>query len=252
MKHKKIQLTTFIGILILLLTNLSFAETIHVAVAANFTNAAKEISKIFSEKTGHKVILSYGASGLLYMQIKESAPFHVFLSADKEFPKRLADENFGVTASQFTYAIGKLVLWSKKSELPPSDQILKNGNFTKISIANPALAPYGSAAIEVMNALKVYDTLRSKIVQGNSIAQAFQFIDTDNAEIGFIAQSQIIDRKDGMSWLIPQNLYTQISQDAILLKSAEKNIAAQEFLIFLRGETAKDIIRKYGYGSLNQ
>lgn len=103
-----------------------------------------------------------------------------------------------------------------------------------------------------MNALKVYDTLRSKIVQGNSIAQAFQFIDTDNAEIGFIAQSQIIDRKDGMSWLIPQNLYTQISQDAILLKSAEKNIAAQEFLIFLRGETAKDIIRKYGYGSLNQ
>lgn len=145
-----------------------------------------------------------------------------------------------------------MVLWSKKLELPPSDQILKNGNFTKISIANPALAPYGSAAIEVMNALKVYDTLRSKIVQGNSIAQAFQFIDTDNAEIGFIAQSQIIDRKDGMSWLIPQNLYTQISQDAILLKSAEKNIAAQEFLIFLRGETAKDIIRKYGYGSLNQ
>jgi len=252
MKYKKIKLVSIIGILILNFTCSCLAETVHVAVAANFTNAAKDIAKAFREKTGHEVILSFGASGLLYTQIKEGAPFHVFLSADKEFTQKLVEDNFGVATSRFTYAIGTLVLWSKKSDIILNEQVLKNGQFSRISIANPAIAPYGSAAIEVMTALKVYDSLKSRLVRGNSISQAFQFIDTGNAEIGFVALSQIIDRKDGIFWQIPQNLYTQIRQEAILLKSAEQNSAAKEFLVFLNGSAAHDLIRKYGYGIFTQ
>ena len=252
MKYKKIKLISFIGLWILNFTCACLAETVHLAVAANFMNAAKDIVKAFKEKTGHEVILSSGSSGLLYMQIKEGAPFDVFLSADKEFSKKLVEENSGVAASQFTYAIGALILWSKKSDIPLSEQALKNGHFSRIAIANPALAPYGSAAIEVMKALKVYDSLKSEIVQGNSISQAFQFIESGNAEIGFVALSQIIDRKDGSFWQIPQNLYTPLYQEAVLLKSAEQNKAAKEFLFFLKGSAAQDIIRKYGYGISSQ
>ena len=150
MKYKKIKLISFIGLWILNFTCACLAGTVHLAVAANFMNAAKDIVKAFKEKTGHEVILSSGSSGLLYIQIKEGAPFDVFLSADKEFSKKLVEDNSGVAASQFTYAIGALILWSKKSDIPLSEQVLKNGHFSRIAIANPALAPYGSAAIEVM------------------------------------------------------------------------------------------------------
>ena len=248
MKLQTIKLYVLSAVLFGLLANPCFAETVNVAVAANFTDAAKEIAKQFKEKSGHDAVLSFGASGQFYTQIKENAPFQVFLSADEERPKKLIEEGFGVGGSEFTYAIGKLVLWSKKSGFVKNEEVLKKGDFSKLSIANPASAPYGVAAIEVMKALKVYDALQPKIVQGNNIAQAFQFVDTENAELGFIAQSQIVDRKEGASWQVPQKLYSEIKQDAVLLKTGEKNEAAKAFLAFLKGSVAKEIIKKFGYG----
>ena len=223
------------------------AEVVNIAVAANFTDAAKEMAQVFKEKTGHEAVLSFGPSGQFYAQIKENAPFQIFLSADQERPKKLVDEGFGAADSVFSYAIGKLVLWSKKPGFVKNEEVLKKGNFTKISIANPASAPYGAAAVEVMKALNVYDALEAKIVQGNSIAQTFQFIETENAELGFIAQSQIITRTDGSGWQVPQKLYKEIRQDAVLLKSGENNEAAKAFITFLKGSVAKNIIKKFGY-----
>jgi molybdate transport system substrate-binding protein len=225
----------------------AFAETVNIAVAANFTDPAKEMAQIFKEKTGHDAILSFGPSVQLYTQIKESAPFQIFLSADGELPKKLIEEGSAVPDSSFTYAIGRLVLWSKKSGFVKNEDVLKKGNFTKLSIANPASAPYGVAAVEVMKALNVYDALQSKIVQGNSIAQAFQFVDSENAELGFIAQSQIMTRADGSGWQVPQKLYKEMRQDAVLLKSGENNEAAKAFITFLKGSVAKNIIKKFGY-----
>ena len=225
----------------------TFAETVNIAVAANFTDPAKEMAQIFREKTGHDAIFSFGPSGQFYAQIKESAPFQIFLSADEERPKKLVEEGFAVPNGSFTYAIGRLVLWSKKPGFVKNEEVLKKGNFTKISIANPASAPYGVAAIEVMKALNVYDALKSKIVEGNSIAQTFQFVDSDNAELGFIAQSQIMTRTGGSGWQVPQKLYKEIRQDAVLLKSGENNEAAKAFITFLKGSVAKNIIKKFGY-----
>ena len=237
----------FILVFALLASVSARAETVNIAVAANFTDAAKEMAQVFKEKTGHDAILSFGPSGQFYAQIKESAPFQIFLSADEERPKKLVEEGFGVSEGAFTYAIGKLVLWSKKPGFVKNEEVLKKGDFTKISIANPASAPYGVAAIEVMKALNVYDALQSKIVQGNSIAQTFQFVDTDNADLGFIAQSQIMTRRDGSGWQVPQTLYKEIRQDAVLLKSGETNEAAKAFITFLKGTIAKKIIEKFGY-----
>jgi molybdate transport system substrate-binding protein len=252
MKLKKLKLIGLLAILFGFMSNSCFAETVNVAVAANFTDAAKEIAKSFNEKSGHEAVLSFGASGQFYTQIKESAPFQVFLSADEERPKKLVEEGLGVSGSEFTYAIGRLVLWSKKPGFVMNEEVLKKGDFAKISIANPASAPYGAAAIEVMRNLKVYDALQSKIVQGNNITQAFQFVDTENAELGFIAQSQIMDRKDGSSWQVPKKLYPEIKQDVVLLKTGEKNEAAKAFLAFLKGSVARDIIKKFGYGVANR
>jgi molybdate transport system substrate-binding protein len=213
---------------------------------ANFMAKRLE-TQIFKEKTGHDAILSFGPSLQLYTQIKESAPFQIFLSADGELPKKLIEEGSAVPDSSFTYAIGRLVLWSKKSGFVKNEDVLKKGNFTKLSIANPASAPYGVAAVEVMKALNVYDALQSKIVQGNSIAQAFQFVDSENAELGFIAQSQIMTRADGSGWQVPQKLYREMRQDAVLLKSGENNEATKAFITFLKGSVAKNIIKKFGY-----
>lgn len=225
------------------------ADTTHVAVAANFTDTAWEIARVFQEKTGHEAVLSFGSSGQFYAQIKEGAPFQVFLSADDTRPKKLVDEGFGVVDEEFTYAIGKLVLWSRKPGLVINEETLKNGDFSKIAIANPAVAPYGEAAVDVMRALDVYAALKSKIVQGNSIAQTFQFVNTDNAELGFIALSQIPNRKEGSWWIIPANYYRPIYQHAVLLKSGEKNNAARAFMKFLRSPVAHSIIHKSGYAT---
>lgn len=225
------------------------AEDVSVAVAANFTDAAKEIAKVFAEKTGHTAVLSFGATGQFYTQITQSAPFGVLLSADDETPKKAVTEGYAVTGSEFTYAIGKLVLWSKAAAIPAGEAALKGDAFAKLSIANPKTAPYGAAAVQTLKALGVYDKVEAKIVQGNNITQAYQFVDTGNAELGFVALSQVIEKKDGTQWLVPPNLYQPIRQDAVLLKQGADNKAAKAFLEFLKGPDAAKVIAKYGYAT---
>jgi molybdate transport system substrate-binding protein len=225
------------------------AAEISVAVAANFTEAAKEIAAAFERKTGNKVLLSFGSSGQFYTQITQDAPFQVFLSADQERPEKAVAEGLAVPDSRFTYAVGKLVLWSRDVKAVTGADTLLKPTFTKIAIANPAAAPYGQAAVETMKALNVYDALQSKIVQGNNISQTFQFIDTGNAEVGFVALSQVVGRDDGSRWLVPGNLYASIKQDAVLLKKAAGNDAAKGFLAFLKGPEAAAIEAKFGYGT---
>jgi molybdate transport system substrate-binding protein len=237
-----------IGILLAVVAgNNAFAARTNVAVAANFTEAAKEIAAAFKQKTGHEAVLSFGSSGQFYSQITQDAPFQIFLSADDERPKKLVHDGQGLADSLFTYAIGKLVLWSRIANFIKDAETLKTGAFSKLSIANPAAAPYGVAAVETLKALKLYDALAPKIVQGNTIAQAFQFIDTGNAELGFIALSQLAGNRSGSRWLVPQGLYTQIRQDAVLLKKGASNEAAVGFMAFLKGPQARAVIEKYGY-----
>ncbi len=219
----------------------------NVAVAANFTEPAKEIAGLFKQKTGNEAILSFGASGPFLTQITHDAPFQAFLSADAERPKAAIEGGFAVPGSKFTYAIGKLVLWSKVIDVTKGDEALKAGAFSKLSIADPAGAPYGAAAIETMQALGVYDAIRPKIVQGASIAQAFQFVETKNAELGFVALSQVYGVTEGTRWLVPQDLYAPIRQDAVLLKKGENDEASKAFLEFLKGPEARAVIGKFGY-----
>ena len=219
----------------------------NVAVAANFTEPAKEIAALFRQKTGNVAVLSFGASGPFFTQITHDAPFQAFLSADAARPKAAIDGGYAVPGTAFTYAIGKLVLWSKVIDVTNGEEALKAGAFSKLSIANPAGAPYGTAAIETMKALGVYDALKSKIVQGNSIAQAFQFVDTKNAEVGFVALSELYGVTDGTRWLVPQDLYAPIRQDAVLLKKGENDEASKAFLEFLKGPAARAVIEKFGY-----
>ena len=219
----------------------------HVAVAANFTEPAKEIAALFKQKTGNEAVLIFGASGAFFTQITHGAPFEVFLSADEERPKATVDQGFAVPGSRFTYAIGRLVLWSRVVDVTEGDEALKAGDFAKLAIANPVAAPYGTAAVETMKALGVYDALRAKIVQGNSIAQAFQFVDTRNADVGFVALSQLFNLTAGTRWEVPQNLYSPIRQDAVLLKRGARDEASIAFLEFLRGPEARAVIEIFGY-----
>jgi molybdate transport system substrate-binding protein len=219
-----------------------------VAVAANFTDAANEIAQAFKAKTGHEAVLSFGSTGQFYTQITQDAPFEVFLAADDERPAKAVDEGFAVPGSQFTYAIGKLVLWSSDPDLVQGEATLKSGDFTRISIANQEAAPYGAAAVQAMTALGVYDQLAPKIVQGNNITQAFQFVQTGNAELGFVALAQVVNDNEGSRWEVADDLYDPIKQDAVLLKKGADNEAAKAFLEFLQGPEAEAIIARFGYG----
>ena len=193
-------------------------------------------------------MLSFGASGPFYEQISQGAPFQVFLSADQTRPQQAEKAGLAVPGSDFTYAVGKLVLWSRSVDVTKGDEALKANAFEKLSIADPKGAPYGAAAIETLKALKIYDTLEPKIVQGASIAQAFQFVDTGNAQLGFVALSQLAKVTDGTRWLAPQALYTPIRQDAVLLKTGADDPTSKAFVAFLKGPGARAIIEKYGYG----
>ncbi len=223
------------------------AGEINVAVAANFTEPAKEIAAAFKQKTGHDAVLSFGASGQFYSQITQGAPFQVFLSADDSRPKKLVDDGLAVPDSRFTYAIGKLVLWSKTPNLVKGEETLKAATFTKLSICNPAAAPYGVAAVEAMKSLHVYEAMQPKLVEGATITPAYQFVETGNAELGFVALSQLTGNDSGSRWLVPQELYHPIRQDAVLLKSGVANQAAPAFMSFLKSPEARAIIAKYGY-----
>jgi len=243
---RTIRIAGLVGLLCLVAGH-GFAAQTNVAVAANFTDAAKEIAAAFQKKTGHEAVLSFGSSGQFYTQITQDAPFQVFLSADNERPKKLVSDGLGVADSLFTYAIGKLVLWSRTKDLVKGEETLKAASFATLSICNPVAAPYGEAAVETMKSLKVYDTLQPKFVEGANITQAFQFVQTGNAELGFVALSQLTGIDTGSRWLVPQALYKPILQDAVLLKKGASNEAATAFLSFLRGPEARAIIEKYGY-----
>jgi molybdate transport system substrate-binding protein len=225
------------------------AATTNVPVAANFTEPAKEIAQLFENNTGHKVLLSFGATGQFYTQIVQAAPFQVFLSADQSTPKKLVDEGFALADSLFTYAVGKLVLFSANATTVNGEQTLRDAKFNKIAIADPVTAPYGAAAVETMKALNVYDALVGKIVQGSNISQTFQFVDTGNAELGFVALSQVVTTKGGSKWIVPLNLYSPIRQDAVLLRGGTDNVAAKAFLAFLKGAEATAVMERFGYGT---
>lgn len=226
----------------------AFAAEVKVAVAANFTEPAKEIAARFKTKTGHDANLSFGSSGQFYTQIANGAPFEVFLSADAERPTKAEADGLAVPGSRFTYAVGRLVLYSKTPGLVDAKgAVLKSGKFNKLSIADPKTAPYGVAAVETMKKLGLSEALAPKLVQGTSITQAYQFVDTGAAELGFVALSQVVTVKGGSRWLVPTADHTPIDQQAVLLKTGAANPGAGAFLAFLKGAEAKAIIRKYGY-----
>lgn len=225
----------------------AMAASTHVAVAANFTDAASEIAAAFAEATGHQAVLSFGATGQFYTQISQGAPFEVFLAADDKRPARAVDEGHGVEGTVFTYAIGQLVLYSTEQGKVTGAETLKTGDFTRLAIANAGTAPYGQAAVETLTAMGIYDSLKPKIVQGQNIGQAYQFVATGNAEIGFVALGQVSRSETGSRWVVPQQLYQPIRQDAVLLNEGAGNPAAAAFLEFLGGDEAGAIIEQYGY-----
>ena len=227
------------------------AETVQVAVAANFTAPMKAIAESFEKDTGHRAQLSFGATGKFYAQIKSGAPFELFLSADDATPARLDREGDTVAGSRFTYATGKLVLWSPKDgAVDAQGEVLRKNVFRNIAIAAPKLAPYGAAAVEALTQLGLADAVRPKFVQGESIGQAYSFVATGNAELGFVALSQVYEngKIKGSGWIVPAHLHTPLRQDAVLLARGKANAAAVALLAYLKTDKAKAVIRSYGYG----
>ena len=228
----------------LLLVPQAYAESTNVAVAANFTAVAEELAPLFKAETGHDVTYSFGATGQLYTQISQGAPFEVFLAADDERPTKAVADGFGADGTVFTYAIGALALYSTVVDLTDGKAVLE-GPFDKIAIADPATAPYGRAAVEALTALGLYEAITPKLVTGENISQTLQFIESGNAELGFVAASQVIG-KDSV-WVVPADLYEPIRQDAVLLKNGAENPAALAYVEFLKGDTARTVIEAAGY-----
>ncbi|WP_068636699.1 molybdate ABC transporter substrate-binding protein [Thauera butanivorans] len=227
------------------------AADLSVAVAANFTAPMQKIAEVFEKDTGHKLVLSFGSTGKFYAQIKNGAPFEVLFAADDETPARLEREGDGVAGTRFTYAIGKLVLWSKQAGLVDDQgEVLRKGRFERIALADPRLAPYGAAAMQTLNKLGLADSLASKFVQGENIGQTYQFVATQNAPLGFVALSQVYaDGRvtEGSAWIVPGELYEPIRQDVLVLAKGKDNAAAAALMDYMKGDTARDIIRSYGY-----
>lgn len=233
------------------LAGLAQAAEVNVAVAANFTAPMQKIAAAFEQDTGHKAILSFGSSGKFFAQIKNGAPFQVLLSADDQTPARLEREGQGVLGTRFTYAIGKLVLWSRQPALvDDKGDVLRTGRFNRVAVADPKLAPYGAAAVQVLSGLGLMSSLAPKFVQGENIAQTYQFVATGNAEIGFVALSQVFaDGKltQGSAWMIPAKLHAPIRQDAVLLGPGKDNAAAAALMAYLRSDKVRAVIRSFGY-----
>lgn len=226
------------------------AADVQVAVAANFTAPAKEIAAAFEKQTGDHVLLSFGSSGAFYAQIAHGAPFEVFLSADAERPQKAEQARLGVAGTRFTYAVGRLVLYSRTPGLlDPAGAVLRTGRFSRLAVADPATAPYGTAAVQTLQKLGVWRSVEGKIVKGADITQAFQFTATGAADLGFVALSQVVARPGGSHWIVPEALHAPIAQQAILLAPGARDAQARAFLAFLKGPQAKAIIRRYGYGT---
>ncbi|KFE48033.1 molybdate ABC transporter substrate-binding protein [Pseudomonas congelans] len=227
------------------------ADEVQVAVAANFTAPIQAIATDFEKDTGHKLVAAFGATGQIYTQIKNGAPFEVFLSADDTTPAKLEQEGDTVKGSRFTYAVGTLALWSAKDGYVDSKgQVLKANQYQHLSIANPKTAPYGLAATQVLSKLGLTDATKAKIVEGQSITQAYQFVSTGNAELGFVALSQIYkDGKltSGSAWIVPDDLHDPIKQDAVILNKGKDSAAAKALVEYLKGPKAAAIIKSFGY-----
>lgn len=221
------------------------AETVSVAVAANFTDVAEQLVPLFEAATGHELRYSFGATGLLYAQISQGAPFEVFLAADAVRPAQAVAEGLGVEGTIFTYAIGALALHSTVLDVTDGQAVLRAGNVDKVAVADPATAPYGRAALEALAAMGLTDVITPKLVTAENITQALQFVESGNAELGFVAASQVIG-KPGV-WPVPAELYQPIRQDAVLLKAGEANPAASAFVEFLRSDAARAVIEASGY-----
>lgn len=237
------------GLLGLLLTVNCQADAINIAVAANFSAPMEKITALFAERTGHQVQIATGSSGLFYAQIVNGAPYAMFFSADEEKPTALVEAGFAVADSKFTYAVGRLALWSANPQLVDAEgKVLAEGRFNKLAMANPKLAPYGKAALEVLTTLDLVAATKAKWVQGENIAQTFQFVYTANADIGLVAMSQIVDKNlVGSHWLVPANLHSPIRQDAVILQSAKNNVVAAAFRQFMVSDEVAEVIRHYGY-----
>lgn len=226
------------------------AEQINIAVASNFALPMKKLSKDFEATTSYQLRVSYGSSGKLFAQIKHGAPYALFLSADQEKPRLIESQQIGVAGTRFTYAIGRLALWSSQSKLP--NERLLQGNYQRLAIANPKLAPYGIAANETLEQLALKHDFSPRLVFGENISQTYQFTRSGNTDMGFVALSQIINDKHSSTtptnyWLVPTHLHSPIKQDVILLKSAASNQTARTFLNYLRSTKARKIIQAYGY-----
>lgn len=228
-----------------------FAGEVQVAVAANFTAPMHKIAVAFEKETGHQTILAFGATGKFYAQIKNGAPFQVLLAADDETPAKLDAEGLTVPKSRFTYATGRLVLWSRDAKLIDANaEVLKSGTFAHIALADPKLAPYGAAVLEALQKMGLWTRLQPRVVQGENIGQTFQFVSTGNAELGFVALSQVMfDGKvdTGSHWMVPTTLHAPLRQDAVLLKNGADNAAATALMAYLKTEKARAIMRGYGY-----
>lgn len=239
------------ALVVLVLSPMVRADEVQVAVAANFTAPMKAIVAEFENLTGHKAQLSFGGTGKFYAQIKNGAPYQVFLSADDETPAKLEQEGLAEAGSRFTYAVGTLVLWSARPDVVDAKgEVLTRGAFAHLALANPKLAPYGAAAMETLEKLGLAASLRAKFVQGENIAQAHQFVASGNAELGFVALSQVM--KDGRitggsAWIVPAEMHRPIRQDAVILNPGRDKAAANALLRYLRGRPAQAIIRAYGY-----
>ncbi|MBV7572524.1 molybdate ABC transporter substrate-binding protein [Pseudomonas sp. PDM32] len=227
------------------------ADEVQVAVAANFTAPIQAIAADFEKATGHKLVTAFGATGQFYTQIKNGAPFEVFLAADDSTPKKLEAEGDTVKGSRFTYAVGTLALWSaKEGYVDAKGDVLKKNDYQHLSIANPKAAPYGLAATQVLAREGLTDKVKDKIVEGQNITQAYQFVSTGNAELGFVALSQIYkDGKitSGSAWIVPSSLHDPIKQDAVILNKGKDNPAAKALVDYLKGPKAAAVIKSYGY-----
>jgi molybdate transport system substrate-binding protein len=235
----------------LLTLGVAHAGEVSVAVAANFAIPMQKIAARFAQDTGHRTVLSVGATGKLYAQIKNGAPFHVFLAADEETPALLVKDGLALGQTRFTYATGRLVLWSPQPTLVDAGgDVLRTGTFTHLATANPKLAPYGAAAAQVLTHMGLLPALQRRLVQGESMGQTYQFVATGNAALGFVALSQVmVDGRiaNGSAWVVPAHLHSPIRQDAVVLKLGKDNPAAAALIAHLQTEATRTLIRSYGY-----
>lgn len=239
------------ALIILVTFNPAHADEVRVAVAANFAAPMQAIAAVLEKTTGHKATLVTGATGKLYAQIKNGAPFDVFLAADNVTPEKLEKDGLTVPGSRFTYARGKLVLWSANPALVDAQgQVLKTVDFRKIAMAQPKVAPYGAAAMQAITALGLTERLTPRLVLGESLGQTYSFVSTGNAELGFVALSQVLEGgklKSGSLWAVPASLYQPIVQDAVVLVRGSNNPAAAALVALLKSDNIKALIRSYGY-----